>query len=74
MDKRQPHRQLGNRYSVRASIALWLVLAGLIWMTLGFAVSYATRWGETSMEAEARRLSTIAPAAGQQASPSATQK
>ena len=69
MDKRQPHRQLGNRYSVRASIALWMVLAGLIWMTLAFAVSYATRWGETSMEAEARRFSTIAPAAGPQTSP-----
>jgi hypothetical protein len=74
MDKRQAHRQLNGRFSVRASIALWMVLAGLIWATLALGVSYATRWGDASLEAQARRLSTIAPAAGQQTAPDPAQK
>jgi hypothetical protein len=48
-------------------------LAGAIWLTLGFAVTYATHWGGGALEAEARRLSTIAPAAGPQ-TPAATPK
>jgi hypothetical protein len=54
----------GHRYSVRASIVLWIAIAGFIWVTLGLALTYAARWGENSIEADASRLSTIAPAAG----------
>jgi hypothetical protein len=57
-------RDAGHRYSVRTSITLWMLLAGVIWATLGFAVTYASHWGGNSLEAEARRLSKIAPAAG----------
>ena len=68
MPKTTPDQYPSLRYSARASIALWVVLAGLFWATLGFAVTYVSRWGEESMEADARRLSTIAPAAGPQTS------
>ena len=74
MDKRQAHQKRNGRFSVRASIALWMALAGLIWVTLALGVSYATRWGDRSLEAQARRLSTIAPAAGQQSTPDPAQK
>jgi hypothetical protein len=53
-----------HRYSVRASITLWIAIAGFIWVTLGLALTYAAHWGQNSLEADASRLSTIAPAAG----------
>ncbi len=68
MAKTTPNQHFSLRYSARASITLWVVLAGLFWVTLGLAVTYASRRGEESMEADARRLSTIAPAAGPQTS------
>ena len=58
-----------HRYSVRASITLWIVVAGFIWVTLGLALTYAAHWGENSLEADASRLSTIAPAAGPSTQP-----
>ncbi len=53
-----------HRYSVRASITLWIAIAGFIWVTLGLALTYAAHWGQNSLEADASRLSRIAPAAG----------
>ena len=58
-----------HRYSVRASITLWIVVAGFIWVTLGLALTYAAHWGDNALEADAGRLSTIAPAAGASAQP-----
>jgi hypothetical protein len=60
----------GHRYSVRASITLWIAIAGFIWVTIGLALTYATHWGQSSLEADASRLSTIAPAAGSSTSSS----
>src|SRR6185369_971807 len=64
MKKTTSDQYVIRRYSVRASITLWMVLAGLFWVTLGLAVTYASHWGSDSMEATGHRLSTIAPAAG----------
>src|SRR5438067_1442856 len=64
MKKTTSDQYVIRRYSVRASITLWMVLAGLFWVTLGLAVTYASHWGGDSMEATGHRLSTIAPAAG----------
>jgi hypothetical protein len=69
MLKTTPKQYSSFRYSARASITLWVILAGVFWVTLGLAVTYASHWGEESMEADARRLSTIAPAAGPQTPP-----
>jgi len=53
-----------ERYSPRASIILWVVLAGFIWVTIGLIFSFAAHQGSDALEAEANRLSKIAPAAG----------
>jgi hypothetical protein len=53
-----------ERYSPRASIILWIVLAGFIWVTIGLIFSFATHQGSDVLDAEANRLSKIAPAAG----------
>jgi hypothetical protein len=58
-----------QRFSVRASISLWMLIAGLVWVTLGLAITYVTRSDENAMEAAGHRLSTIAPAAGPNATP-----
>lgn len=64
MQKVMSAQRLSRRYSVRASITLWMVIAGFFWLTLGLALTYAAHWGDDPMTAEARHLSTIAPAAG----------
>jgi hypothetical protein len=52
------------RLSARASIALWLVLAGMVWGTVGLAIMYAMQGGDDGMRAQADQLSKIVPAAG----------
>jgi hypothetical protein len=59
----------GPRLSARASIALWLVIAGLFWGTVGLAINYATQRDDGALRAEADELSRIAPAAGGFAAP-----
>lgn len=54
----------GKRFSVRASITLWLVIAGVFWIFVGAIFSVATEWGDRSLDAEVQKLSTVAPAAG----------
>jgi hypothetical protein len=66
MKKMSLNQHASRRFSVRASITVWMVLAGFIWVALGLAVTYASHWGEGSLEAEGHRLSTIVPAAGPQ--------
>jgi hypothetical protein len=66
MKKMPLNQRASHRYSVRASITVWMLLAGFIWIALGLAVSYASHWGGDSLEAEGHRLSTIVPAAGPQ--------
>jgi hypothetical protein len=69
MARQNPEQYNGSRYSVRAAITVWMVLAGFIWLALGVVLTYATRWGGDTIEAEGKRLSTIVPAAGPQANP-----
>jgi hypothetical protein len=59
----------GKRFSVRASLTLWLVIAGIFWVFVGALFSVVTEWGNRSLEAEVRKLSTVAPAAGPTAAP-----
>jgi hypothetical protein len=54
----------GRRYSVRASIVLWLALAGCFWIAVGMLYNLASRWGDGAAEAQINELSRIAPAAG----------
>jgi hypothetical protein len=54
----------GARLSARASITLWLVLAGMVWVTVGFAVSYLSSPDDGAPRAQAGQLSKIVPAAG----------
>jgi hypothetical protein len=54
----------GAPLSARASIALWLVLAGMVWGTVGFAFTYATQRGDDTLRAQADQLAKIVPAAG----------
>lgn len=52
-----------NRLSARASLTVWLVVAGLFWLGLGLAfglVGHAT--GGLALSATPRRLSGAAPA------------
>jgi len=69
MRKTMSKQSHSHRYSVRASITLWVVVAGFIWGTLGLALTYAAHWRDTALEADAGRLSTIAPAAGPSTQP-----
>ena len=73
MPRKTSEQYNGRRYSVRASITLWMVLAGFVWVTLGLILTFTTHWGENSIEAEADRLSKIAPAAGPGAAPGSKQ-
>jgi hypothetical protein len=61
-----------HRYSARASITLWIVFAAFIWVTIGVIYSIAGSSGDNTVEAKARNLSNIAPAAGSPAANSAT--
>ncbi len=63
MFKKPPDPIHVERYSPRASIILWIVLAGFIWVTIGLIFSFATHQRGDSLDAEANRLSKIAPAA-----------
>lgn len=67
-------QKFSRRYSVRASITLWMVIAGFFWVTLGLALTYVAHWGDDPMTAEARRLSTIVPAAGPAMAPDPARK
>ena len=64
MSEKRPRDDDGNRFSVRASITLWLILAGLFWIAVGALFNLASHWGNDSLEAQMKALSTISPAAG----------
>jgi hypothetical protein len=64
MGEKRPLTDDGKRFSVRASITLWLVLAGLFWVAVGALFNLASQWSNSALEAQVKSLSTIAPAAG----------
>jgi hypothetical protein len=53
-----------TRLSARSSIALWLVLAALVWGTVGLAITFATQGADAVQRAQADQLSKIVPTAG----------
>jgi type VI protein secretion system component VasF len=55
------------RYSARRAIALWLIVSASIWLVIGAFLSSALDRRGNSLDAEAERLSKIAPAAGNSA-------
>jgi hypothetical protein len=42
-----------TRLSARAAITVWLVLAGLVWGTVGIAIDYSAHRGDGSLRADA---------------------
>jgi hypothetical protein len=42
-----------TRLSARAAITVWLILAGLVWGTVGVAINYSAHRGDDSLRAEA---------------------
>jgi hypothetical protein len=66
MAERVPRTDVDRRFSVRASITVWLLAAAVIWVCVGALVTYVAEWGKRTLEIEAERLSGIAPAAGPQ--------
>jgi hypothetical protein len=49
MKKMPLNQQASRRFSVRASITVWMLLAGFIWVALGLVVTYASHWGGDSL-------------------------
>jgi hypothetical protein len=71
MGEKQALSYDGKRFSVRASITLWLVIAAAFWIFVGAILGVATQWNRASLEAEVKALSTVSPAAGSVSKPEA---
>jgi hypothetical protein len=53
-----------NRYSLGIAVVIWLGLAAAAWLIIAAIVTTAYNLSDNSIDADADRLSRIAPAAG----------
>ncbi|MDB5406948.1 MAG: hypothetical protein JWL84_1860 [Rhodospirillales bacterium] len=63
MEGSGPDRDGIARLSARASIAIWLILAGAVWGTVGLAIAYTTHGFGQDLRAQADPLPGLIPAA-----------